>query len=249
MNPTIEQMHAHRSIRRYTEEPVEREHLLEAVRAGQAAATSSAVQAYCAIRVTNPETRRAIAQLAGPQEKIALAPEFLVICADTRRRRLICARDQITYNQRLEAFLVGAIDASLFAQNMTLALESMGYGTCYIGGIRNDIRRLDELLALPEGVYPFFGLCVGRPAESPLPRPRLDASAVLFDDAYPDDATINEQTEAYDEVYRAYLRDRGAPPEQIERAWSRAVSARLGTPSRVELGAYYTAKGACFDLE
>ncbi|MFI4896739.1 MAG: NADPH-dependent oxidoreductase [Phycisphaerales bacterium JB059] len=249
MNPIIEQMHAHRSVRRYTEEPVEHEHLLEAVRAGQGAATSSAVQAYCAIRVTSPETRRAIAQLAGPQEKIELAPEFLVVCADTRRRRLICARDGIVYNQRLEAFLVGAIDASLFAQNMTLALESMGYGTCYIGGIRNDIRRLDELLGLPEGVYPLFGLCVGRPAETPAPRPRLDVGAILFDDAYPDDETVNAQTEAYDEAYRAYLRQRGAPPEQVDRSWSRAVSARLGTPSRVELGAYYTDKGACFDLE
>ena len=247
MNPTIEQMLAHRSIRAYTDEPVPTEHLREAVRAGQAAATSSAVQPYCCIRVTDTDTRSAIAELAGPQQKVALAPEFLVICADTRRHRLLCERAGSAYDQRLEAFLVGVIDAALFAQNMTLAFEALGYGTCFIGGLRNELPGVDALLKLPEGVYPLFGLCVGRPAEQPAPRPRLAIESVLFDDAYPDDATAIADTDVYDERYRAYLRERNAKEEQVARAWSGAMSAKYATPSRPALAEYYRSKGARLD--
>ena len=54
-------------------------------------------------------------------------------------------------------------DAALFAQNMVVAFESMGYGTCYIGGLRNDLQALHEVLDTPEGVWPLFGLLKGVP--------------------------------------------------------------------------------------
>ena len=218
-----------------------------AIQAGQAAATSSAVQAYCAIRVTDPGARGAIAELSGPQEKVAECAEFLLICADSRRHRLLCEREGKRYDQRLEAFLVSAIDAALFAQNLTLAFESMGYGTCYIGGVRNDLPRLDEVLKLPEGVYPMFGLCVGKPEESPSERPRLPVDAILFEGAYPSDGQVLSDTDAYDETYRDYLRERGAKPEQIERSWSGAMAHKYPGVSRSELSAYYLGKGARLD--
>ena len=74
---------------------------------------------------------------------------------------------------RLEAFLVAVVDASLFAQNLCIAFESLGYGICYIGGLRNRLDEVDGLLELPHGVYPLYGLCVGRPAEDPVPRGHL----------------------------------------------------------------------------
>lgn len=246
-NPVVAQMLAHRSIRAYTDEPVAPEDLREAVRAGQAAATSSAVQAYCCIRVTDPAARREIADLAGPQRKIVHAPEFLVICADSRRHRLLCRREGLAYDQRFEAFLVGVIDATLFAQNMVLALESMGYGTCYIGGLRNDLARVDRALQLPEGVYPVYALCVGRPAQAPAPRPRLPVDAVLFDGAYPSDDDLLGRLSEYDDAYRAYLEERGAPAAQAGAGWSGAMAGKHATPTREDLARYYAAKGARLD--
>lgn len=247
MNETIGLMRAHRSVRKYTDEAVASADVEAAVRAGQAAATSSAVQAYCVIRVTDPDRRAAIAELAGPQEKVRVAPEFFVVCADSRRHRLLCEREGKRYEQELEAFLVGVIDATLFAQNMVLAFESMGYGTCYIGGIRNDLPALDRVLGLPEGVYPVFGVCVGRAAESPAERPRLGAEGVVFDDAYPSDGAMLAAIDAYDARYRAYLRERGASERQVDWAWGRAMAEKFATPSREALGAYYRSKGACLD--
>lgn len=240
MHPALVLMHAHRSIRSYTSEPIPREHIIEAVHAGQMAATSSAVQAYCAIRVSNPEHRAALARLSGPQQKVALAPEFLVVCGDTRRHRLLAARAGRAYEQRLEAFLVAVIDAALFAQNMVLAFEAMGYGTCYIGGLRNNLPEVDRLLRLPEGVFPLFGVCVGRPAEQPTPRPRLPAHAVLFEGAYPDDAALLAPIPEYDADYREYLVKRGAAPK----GWSELIAEKFESVTRGGVGAYCASKGA-----
>ena len=240
MNDTLRLIHAHRSIRRFREDAVPDADVHEAVRAGQMASTSSAVQAYSVIRVRDPGKRAALAELSGPQEKVARCGAFLVVCGDTRRHRVICERAGVERSESFEHFLVAIIDASLLAQNITLAFESMGYGVCYIGGIRNDLPRVRDLLALPPGVYPLFGLCVGLPDESPAPRPRLEPGAVLFDDAYPDDATLLSGVDSYDGAYRAYLAQRGARPV----AWSDSIVSKANEKTRVSAGDFYASQGA-----
>ncbi len=246
-HPAIDLMRAHRSIRTFTDEPVSREAIEAAVRAGQTAATSSSVQAYCCIRVTDPAHRDKLAELAGPQDKVKLAPEFFVICGDARRHRIACEMAGGAYDQKLEGFMISVIDAALFAQNMVLAFEAMGFGTCYIGGLRNDVGRVIEVLGLLSGVYPVFGLCVGRPAEAPTLRPRFPVESVLFEGAYPDDSTITAQLNAYDAGYREYLRQRGAPEQTVNGSWSGAMASKLGKVARPALAGVYRAQGAVLD--
>jgi nitroreductase len=228
MNPTLELIHRHRSIRRYADDAVPEEHIREAVRAGQAASTSSAIQAYCLIRVTQPDRRETLVELTGNQTKVARAGAFFVVCGDTRRHRLLAARAGRPYRQRLEAFLLSVVDATLFAQNLVLAFESLGYGVCYIGGLRNRLPEVDRLLELPEGVYPLYGLCVGVPAETPDPRPRLPLDAVLFDDGYPDD----------EELLRLL--------DTCDAEWTSRIADKFSEARRTDLGEYYRRKGADF---
>jgi nitroreductase len=244
MNPTIELLLSHRSIRAFDPTPVSDEHVRLAVEAGQMASTSSAVQAYSVIRVRCPHTRAEIAALAGNQAKVADAGAFMVICGDTRRHRLACRRDGRPYDQRLEAFLVATIDTALFAEKMVVAFESMGYGICYIGGLRNDLPRLAGLLAIPEGVYPYFGLCVGVPAEQPSRRPRLPVPLVLHEDRYPDDLAVLNDLAAYDAEYERYLAERGAKDTT---PWSARMSVKYATPERPGLAAFYQGQGARLD--
>lgn len=240
MNETIALMKRHRSIRKYADQPVSEEHIRQAVRAGQAASTSAAIQACCLIRITDEARRRRLAELAGNQTKVARSGAFFIVCGDTRRHRLIAAREGKPYKTRLEGFLLAVIDASLFAQNLVLAFESLGYGICYIGALRNDLPEVDRLLGLPEGVFPLFGLCVGVPAEEPLPRPRLPLEAVLLEEQYPADEEVLGLVDAYDATYRAYLEQRGAEPE----AWSAAMAGMFDRPRRGDIGGYYREKGA-----
>jgi FMN reductase (NADPH) len=240
MNDTIDLLLSHRSIRRYTDAPVPDEHVIAAVRAGQAASTSSAMQACHLVQVTDPAIREAIVPITGGQTKVARSGAFFVVCGDARRHRLACADHGDDYGARLEAFLVAVIDASLFAQNLCVAFESMGYGICYIGGLRNDLAEVDALLRLPDGVYPMYGLCAGVPDEAPVARPRLPLEAVLSRNGYPTDEEMRAAMADYDAGYAAYLEARGASPK----AWTATMAAAHDAPRREALAAYYASKGA-----
>lgn len=238
--PTFELMRNHRSIRKYTEDPVTDEDVAEAVSAAQLASSSNNVQAYSLIRVRNRDTLAELAALAGGQDKITFAGAFFVICADARRHKLIAKRAGGTYRSGLEEFLVAVIDASLFAQNLSLAFEAQGYGICYLGALRNDLARVDRLLELPEGVMPVFGLCVGRPAQDPPIRPRLPLSAVLMEERYLPDEEMLAMVDKYDEETRAYFQERSGEG----RDWSGPIAERYAEPKRRDLAAYYAGKGA-----
>ncbi len=239
-NDTISLIRRHRSIRRFAADPLPAAHIREAVEAGQAASTSSAVQAYGLLRVTDQAERETLAELCGGQRHITTCGAFFVVCADTRRHRLLCERAGQSYDARFEAFLKAIIDASLFAQNLVLAFESLGYGICYIGGLRSNLAQVDALLEIPHGVYPLYGLCVGVPDEDPSHRPRLSVESVLFEGRYPDDDTVLACVDEYDERYRAWLEQRGAPV----RDWSAIMAGKFAEPARVHVGPYYMGKGA-----
>jgi nitroreductase len=240
VNDTIELLLRHRSIRAFTDAEVPEAHIHLAVQAGQAASTSSAVQAYSLVQVTRPEERRALVPLTGGQEKVATAPAFFVVCGDARRHRLICARAGAPYDARLEGFLLAVVDATLFAQNLVIAFESMGYGACYVGGLRNQLAEVDAILEFPAGVYPLYGLCVGIPAEAPIPRPRLPVSAVFSTDRVPEEVDVLADVDRYDEGYRAYMRERLGK----DRAWSPSMARKFSEPRRVEVAAFFREKGA-----
>ena len=241
-NPIIDSLLAHRSVSSFTQEPVEEEDLRCAVRAGQKASTSSNIQAYCAIRISDPVSRQRLVELTGGQEKVARAPVFLVICGDTRRHRLLSQRHAHPHATNLEGFMLALIDASLFAQNMVVALESMGYGVCYIGGLRNDLARVQEVLRLPEGIWPFFGMCIGRPAGDPAPRPRLQEEAVFFQESYPDDAQMLELIDAYDERMSRWYQEQGIDAP----GWAARIERHFQELHRTGNAQYYHEQGARF---
>ncbi|HCA39303.1 MAG: NADPH-dependent oxidoreductase [Phycisphaerales bacterium] len=243
MNPTLDQMHAHRSIRAYTGEVMPDEDLKTAFEAAQYAATSANIQAYSAIRVTDPDTLQQLVTLTGEQKKVAQCGTFLVICGDMRRHHLLaeCADCECTEN--LESFLLCVVDASLFAQNLALAVESMGWGTCFIGGLRNDLAAVGQLLELPQGVYPLFGLCIGRADEEPWKRPRLPVDAVLFDDRYPDDDAMLDMMKSYDEHMATYYEKRGASG----RRWIGQMEQFFAKPRRTGDRTFYESQGASLE--
>ncbi|WP_375191473.1 oxygen-insensitive NADPH nitroreductase [Marinobacter sp.] len=208
MNPTIELLKSHRSIRKFTDQKIPPELLRELIRAGQCAASSNHVQAYSVIHVIDRENRRRIAELAGGQDYIAECADFLVFCADMRRSTDAAERAgaQVTRGMT-EQLLVATIDASLMAQNVAIAAESEGLGLCYIGGIRNNPAEVSEILRLPEHVYPVFGMCLGYPDQTPEIKPRLPVEAILRQDYYAN-ARDEELVAGFDRTMNEYYRVR-----------------------------------------
>jgi len=234
----------HRSIRKFTDDPVSDEAVADIVRTGLAAATSSNLQGTTVIRVRDAATREAIATLAGGQTYVASAPVFMVWCADLHRSAMACetAGGELSAGMT-EHFIIATVDCALAAQNAVVAAESLGYGICYIGGIRNDPQQVADLLELPEQVYPVFGLCIGRPDQDPTLKPRLPLSVTLKEERY-DTSGDREGIAAYDEQLREYYRSRTGGKKDT--AWTTDMAGLLGKESRPHMRDFLARRGFTF---
>lgn len=204
----MQMMLKHRSIRKFKDDSIDFETLESLIQCGQAAASSSFIQAYSIIRVTDEDYRKQIAEAAGGQHWINSAPEFLVFCADLKRIDTACInRDVGKLEGHTEHFIAATVDVALVAQNILLAAESLGMGGVYIGGIRNNTQLLADLLQLPDQVYPVFGMCLGWPAVDPEVKPRFPLSTILHQGHYQTDK-VEQQVAEYDQLMADYYESR-----------------------------------------
>ena len=226
-NEHIALLLSHRSVRGYRPDALPVGTLETLVAAAQSAATSSNLQTWSVIAVTDPATKAALAGLSANQKHIEQCPLFLVWLADVSRNQRLgdAAGIEMETMPWMETFVVAAIDAALAAQNATVAAESLGLSTVYIGALRNHPERVAELLGLPQGAAGMFGLCVGYAAlgVTNAVKPRLPQPAILFHERY-GVADESEIAEAYDAEMLAFTERSAMPPEN----WSAKMLGRMG---------------------
>lgn len=85
-----------------------------------------------------------------------------------------------------------------------MAAESLGYATCFTGGIRLIAPQLIELLGLPANTFPIFGLCIGTPDIEMALKPRLPESSVYAENHYPAEQTLIEDLAQYEQTMSAF---------------------------------------------
>ncbi|KAF1044799.1 NADPH-dependent oxidoreductase [Xylophilus sp.] len=227
LNPVLDNLLGHRSVRAFLPDALPAHALETLVAAAQSAPSSSNLQTWSVVAVESPEARARLVELTGNQKHIAQAPLFLAWLADLSRIQRIAERAgrEVAGTAYLEAFLLGAIDAALAAQNVVAAAPSLGLGTVFAGALRNRPEEVIELLGTPRGAFPVFGLVVGvpdpaRPADV---KPRLPQSAVLHRERYRVPATNAEEVGDYDAVLRAFQAEQGLPQQD----WTTLVVNRL----------------------
>jgi len=241
MNPTIELLHQHRSIRKFTHQRISSD-LFEAVlRAGQCAATSSHLQAYTLIHVTDMAKREVLVELTGGQKYVADASDFLVFCADMKRPSEAARNSGAdAVSGTTEQLLVASVDVALMAQNMVIAAESEGLGVCYIGGIRNAPAEVSELLNLPDQVYPVFGLCLGYPDQNPETKPRMPLEAILKENNYTS-ADTQAHVEGFDATMEEYYLARTEGNKSSN--WSKQLHPLFTTRLRLHMKEFLKKRG------
>ena len=236
MNSTIETILGHRSIRKFTSDPITNEQRQTILQAGLAASSSSMLQVVSVIRVTDIGKRKLLAQYAGNQPYVESAAEFLVFCIDYQRHMTINPEVQADF---AELTLIGAVDAGIMAQNCLLAAESMGLGGVYIGGLRNSAAQVDELLGLPQNTAILFGMCLGHPDQNPEVKPRLPADVIVHENQY---QPLNlEDIQTYDQTMQDYYTSRSS--NQKQSTWSQEVTSKLAGESRPHILPYLNHKG------
>jgi FMN reductase (NADPH) len=171
-NPVIDLMLNRRSIRKYTPEQPSDEVIETIVRAGQ--------QAPFAYQLGDLLLSRDVVK--NPFH----APLLFTVCVDLHRFECIMQRRNWKRGSNdLSLMVLGIQDAALMAENMVLAAESLGLGSCFLGAAPYHAAKTIQQYKLPERVFPLVGLTVGYPDENPLVRPRYPLEFTLFEDEYP----------------------------------------------------------------
>jgi len=177
---------------------------------------------------------------------------FLVFCGNNRRLRQIHERAGHPFeNDHFDAFFNAAVDAGIALSAFALAAEAAGLGTCPISTIRDHVDLINELLELPDWVFPVAGMTVGWPGRAPRINLRLPLAATVHTDCYNEDAQ-QAAVEAYD-LRRAELRPYGSQRDQDRfgsrdpYTWSEDKARQYAEPQRTDFGAYVRRKGFKLD--
>ena len=191
-NPVIDTLLNRKSIRKYRAEQPTDEVVETIVRAGRQAPFAYQL---CSLLLKRHAGRNPFH-----------APLLFTICVDSHRHELIMARRGWSMvSNDLSLLIFGMQDAALVGENMVIAAESLGLGSCFLGGAPYIAEKIAAEYKLPPRVFPLVQLAMGYPAEERPPRPRYPLAFTLFEDAYPDldDAAIEEAMRTMDEGYLA----------------------------------------------
>ncbi|MFO8060019.1 MAG: nitroreductase family protein, partial [Bacillota bacterium] len=179
----LENMMNRASVRRFEETPVPRSVIEKIVRVGQQAPFTG--QMYSVVVTADPERREQLGEIFGRLPRVA--PVFALLCIDFRRlEKFIEARGRENRTDDLSMLFLGIQDVAYMGQNMVLAAEACGLGSCFLGAAPFVAGQLREMFSLPERVYPLVGMVLGYPAENPPPRPRIPLECVLHWESYRD---------------------------------------------------------------
>ncbi len=241
LRPDLAVFAEHCSIRFFLREPLAPGDFDRIVEAGRRAPTDAQGHMYSFVRITDEALRDELATLCANQQHIRDAAEFFICCLDVHRlRRLVEFRGGNFAMRERISLIYGTSDTTMVAQNMQIAAEMLGYGSCYIGAVQNNTDKIARKLALPSGVLPLYGFCIGvrDPAKLPRLKPRLPRRLAFFDNRYGtglgdgddfDDADLHsaydamgEQRDWYEAVER-YFASGGTMAQRepiMARAWA-----------------------------
>ncbi|PYM25326.1 MAG: NADPH-dependent oxidoreductase [Candidatus Rokuibacteriota bacterium] len=247
---TVAEILSHRIHRRYKPDAVSDETLEIVLAAALSAPAKSDLQQVAVVVVRDKTNQATIAGWIPDMPWIGQCPVFLVFCGDHRRmRRVAELRAKPYVNDTLDMFMNAAVDAALVMQNFVTAAEAMGLGCCPISVVRDHVEKLSDLLALPAGVFPVAGMCLGYPAQAGWISMRLPPALTVHTDRY-DDSKMPALVEDYDRRREA----RHATPRESQRlpdrwgyaeryGWSEDKARQYSVPQRHSFGPYIRRQG------
>ena len=158
-------IYSRRSQRRYTEESVDRDGILEIIRAGTWAPSGLNNQPWRFVIVRDESIREQVAGLTKYSRIVREAPVSIAVFVDR----------EAMYHEVKDHQAMGAC-----IQNMLLAAHGQGLGAVWLGEILKNADAVRELLDLPETLDLMAVVAVGHPSERRKESHRREISEVLL---------------------------------------------------------------------
>ena len=150
-----------RSIRKYSSEPVPEEVRVKVLEAGRQAPSAVNAQPWHFIVVDDPDLKERIAS-TGRWRSFVRDCSFVVV-------GLYRAHNPVTKRW-------GQVDTVIALQNMVLAAQVQGVGSCWIGDLSGDLK---GLLGIPRDAEIVALVSFGIPAEEPGQRSKKDPKEIF----------------------------------------------------------------------
>jgi nitroreductase len=159
----VQTIFARRSIRKYTDEPVNETNIKILLEAAMAAPSASNRKRWRFIVVRGRQTLDALAEAHRHGKMLFQAPLCISVCGDLTE---------------MERFWVQ--DCSAATENLLLAVTALGLGAVWLGVYPREDRAtaVREILGLPEHITPLNLISIGHPAEEKEARTQYDESRV-----------------------------------------------------------------------
>jgi nitroreductase len=161
----LEGIYTRRSVRQYTAQAVEREQLLELVKAGMWAPSGLNNQPWRFVLVTGKEVRTQLAQQTKYDFIIEKAPACIVVFLDKNA----------IYHEVKDHLAVGAC-----IENMLLAAHALGLGAVWLGEILKNADAVRGLLGVPDTMELMAVVAVGHPEDQKRTSTRKDIATFLL---------------------------------------------------------------------
>ena len=163
----MEIINTRRSIRKYTEKPVEDELLVQLLEAAMNAPTARNLQEWKFIVIKNQEIQKKLATIVPNTHMSAHATACVVVLGD----KTIQPREEYIY-----------VDCGAAIENLLLEAHSLGLGCCWcaIGPNEERIAPVKELLNIEEHLVPVANIAIGWPNEEKEANYRYDANKVRW---------------------------------------------------------------------
>jgi nitroreductase len=164
-------IHRRKSIRHFSDKPVENDKINTILRAAMAAPSARNIQPWLFYVITN---REILDQMAGglPYAKmLSSAPLAFVVAGDTKKA-----------NPSEEQWLNWAMDCAAATQNLLLAVEALELGAVWTAVYpyksRTDV--VKQALSLPEHIIPLNVIPAGYPLRTEEPKDKWDPEKVRW---------------------------------------------------------------------
>lgn len=188
MNEIIKSLMERKSVRQFLEKDIDEKTRELLLLSATNAPTAGNQQLYTILDIRNQLLKDKLSLSCDNQPFIKTAPMVLIFCADCKKW------DDAYRSIGLEAknpgegdLLIAIEDAVIAAQNVVVAAEALGLGSCYIGDIIENREYHKQLLSLPDRVVPIAMLVIGYPTEAQIKRQKPERCAlkhIVHTDSY-----------------------------------------------------------------
>ena len=161
-SPVIKNLFTRRSIRGYKSDPIPDEDIQLMLECIEAAPSAGNLQPWFIYVIKNQQIKKQLCTLSFDQKSVEEAPVIFAICARPE--------ESAEKYEKLGAEFFCLQDTAAATQNLLLAAHAMGYGSLWVGIVKE--REIAECIGLAPGEKPIALVAVGKAAIEPDPMVR-----------------------------------------------------------------------------